>query len=189
MHSVLADPLEDAVWAAVTDAMQDTDILRSEFESRLTDTALADDADRRLKHIEVAIKHVERKLERLTDAYENEAMELDSYKERADRLRARKIALNDDAKALREQQITEQEIARSTESFEDFLAQIDDGLKALTFEERQQFLRLLVEKITYEDGKAKVEVVLPPSSGDESAYLSRKDPKALVGWGLRNGRS
>ena len=52
----------------------------------------------------------------------------------------------------------------------------------MTFEERQQFLRLLVEKITYEDGKAKVEVVLPPSSGDESAYLRRKDPEPVKGW-------
>ena len=38
---------------------------------------------------------------------------------------------------------------------------IDTGLAALTFDERQQFLRLLVKKITYEDRKAKVEVVFP----------------------------
>jgi site-specific DNA recombinase len=179
--SVLAEPLEDAVWGAVTDALQSKDILRSEFESRLTETAITDDIDRRLKHIEVAHKLVERKMERLADAYENEVMDLEMYSQRSDRHKARISALEAEASALREQQVTEQEIAQSTASFEDFLKQIDTGLAALTFDERQQFLRLLVEKITYEDGNAKVEVVFPPASGDESAYLRRKDPEPVEG--------
>jgi hypothetical protein len=33
----------------------------------------------------------------------------------------------------------------------------------LIFDQRQQFLCRLVEKITYEDGKAKVEIVIPPA--------------------------
>ncbi len=35
------------------------------------------------------------------------------------------------------------------------------GLENLTFEERQQFLRLVVEGITLADGKVKVETVIP----------------------------
>lgn len=165
----------------MTEALQNKDILRSEFESRLTETAISDDTDRRLKHIQVALRHVERQMERITDAYENEVMDLDMYRKRADRHRTRTSALEDEAQALKEQQVTEQEIARSTASFEDFLKQIDTGLEALTFDERQQFLRLLVEKITYEDGKAKVEIAFPPATGDESAYLRSKDPELIEG--------
>ena len=69
--SALAKPLEDAVWRTVTDALQSKDILRQEFESRPNETTITDDIDRRLKHIEVAFKHVERQMERLAVAYED----------------------------------------------------------------------------------------------------------------------
>ena len=89
-----------------------------------------------LEHIEVAHKLVERKIERLADAYENEVMDLEMYTQRSDRHKARISALEEEAIALREQQVTEQEIARSTASFEDFLEQIDTELATLTFDER-----------------------------------------------------
>ena len=53
---------------------------------------------------------------------------------------------------------------------------------ALTFDERQQFLCRLVEKITYEDGKAKVEIVIPPApveSEGATAKLHNRLPEGI----------
>ena len=41
------------------------------------------------------------------------------------------------------------------------------GLDALTFEERQQLLGLLVDKVTVEDGRARIETVIPTTGLDK----------------------
>ena len=74
---------------------------------------------------------------------------------------------------------------RSTTEFDSFLAEIAVGLEALTFEERQKVLRLLVEKITYEDGKTRVEIVIPPApveSEGATAKLHNRLPEPVEGW-------
>ena len=44
---------------------------------------------------------------------------------------------------------------------EQFCHQVAQGLDALTFEERQQLLRLVVESITVGNGRVRVETVIP----------------------------
>ena len=36
-----------------------------------------------------------------------------------------------------------------------------EGLDGMTFEDRQQFLRLVVERVTVENGVARIETVIP----------------------------
>ena len=116
-----------------------------------------------LKQIKLAMNHVERQQKRLLDAYLNEAFDMERLKDEGDRLDARKESLLADRKLLHDAQVTSEAMDRSTTEFDGFLAEIAVGLEALTFEERQKMLRLIVEKITYENGKARVEIVIPPA--------------------------
>jgi len=74
-------------------------------------------------------------------------------------------------------------VDRSTTEFDSFLAEIAVGLEALTFEERQNVLRLIVEKITYENGKARVEIVIPAvaETDSTSAKLHNRLPEPVKG--------
>jgi hypothetical protein len=47
------------------------------------------------------------------------------------------------------------------EGLETFCKSVADGLEAMTFEERQQLLRLLIEKVTVEDGQVRIETIIP----------------------------
>ena len=138
-----------------------------------------------LKQINLALKHVERQQQRLLDAYLNEAFDMEKLTEEGERLEARKKSLLAERIELRDAQVTAEALDRSTAEFDGFLAEISAGLEALTFEERQKLLRLLVEKITYEDGKAKVEIVIPPAPPESEsrsvAKLDNRHPEVLEG--------
>ena len=45
---------------------------------------------------------------------------------------------------------------------ERFCHQVSKGLTSLTFDERQQLLRLVIERITVENGVARIDTVIPP---------------------------
>ena len=49
---------------------------------------------------------------------------------------------------------------------ERFCNQVAKGLEAMTFEERQQLLRLVVERITVEDGRVRVETIITTGQDD-----------------------
>ena len=57
-----------------------------------------------------------------------------------------------------------------------FCRRIAQGLDAMTFEERQQLLCLLVERITVKDGQVKIETVIPPGETIDVLRLTRPPP-------------
>jgi hypothetical protein len=51
------------------------------------------------------------------------------------------------------------------------------GLTSLTFDERQQLLRLVIERITVENGAARIDTVLPPDQDN----LRNRYPELVEG--------
>ena len=183
--SVKADPLEQAVWDAVTEALSDQTLLREQFAEHINSSVDPENREQDLKQIKLALNHVERQQKRLLDAYLNEVFDTDRLKDEGDRLDARKESLLADRKLLHDAQVTSEAVDRSTTEFDSFLSEIAVGLEALTFEEQQKVLRLIVEKITYENGKARVEIVIPPApveSEGATAKLHNRLPELVEGW-------
>ena len=51
------------------------------------------------------------------------------------------------------------------------------GLTSLTFDERQQLLRLVIERITVENGVARIDTVIPPDQDN----LRNRHPEPVEG--------
>jgi site-specific DNA recombinase len=109
----------------------------------------------------VAGTRVKAQEDRVTDAYINEAMDLQRYKAEMDNLKERRGRIEEMARNLRIRQEQEQDNKRALEHLERFCNKVSQGLEAMTFEERQQLLRLVVERIMVEEGKVRIETVIP----------------------------
>ena len=83
--SVSADLLEEAVWAAVTDALRRPEALAVEYERRLQQRPETLDSEQ--TQLALALKRIKAREDRITDAYINEAMELERYKVEMQKLR------------------------------------------------------------------------------------------------------
>ena len=63
---------------------------------------------------------------------------------------------------------------------ERFCHQVSKGLTSLTFDERQQLLRLVIERISVENGVARIDAVIPPDQDN----LRNRYPELVEGCGV-----
>ena len=106
----------------------------------------------------LALKRVKTQEDRVTDAYINEAMDQDRYKAE---LGYRRTQLERTAQESDFRERQRMDSYRVLQHLERFCHQVAQGLEALTFEERQQLLRLVVERITVDNGSVRIETVIP----------------------------
>ena len=158
---VTAQLVEDTDWQAVSQALQEPHLLIEEYQRRAPDTADTHTVESERKQLHVALNKMKAKEDRVTDAYINEAMELDRYKGDMKKLKQRREDLEKCAKGLDQRQQREQDSRAALEHLEQFCRHVSQGLDVLTFEERQQLLRLVVESVTVENGRVRVETVIP----------------------------
>ena len=178
--SIAADPVEGAVWHAVRDALRQPDVLIEEYQKRLAQAGTPDALEAEGKQVALALKRVKAQEDRITDAYVNEAMELDRYKAEMAKLRVRRHELEGAAKEIDRKECQEADSRTALVHLERFCRRVSEGLDAMTFEERQQLLRLVVERITVEDGRVRIETIIP--TADDDVQLRARHPEPVEGW-------
>ena len=153
--------MEDAVWQAITEALQHPELLAKEYQQRIAQAAKPASIEAERKQMTAVLKRVKAQEDRVTDAYVNEAMGLDRYKAEMEKLRQKCTELERCVKELDARQQQEQDGRKALKNLDRFCHQVSEGLETMTFEERQQLLRLLVERVTVEEGRVRVETVIP----------------------------
>ena len=89
-------------------------------------------------------------------------MNLDRYKENMDKLTSHRQELDRPQREVDQCQRQKQDTQKALARLEQFCHQVPKGLTSLTFDERQQLLRLVTERITVENGVARTDTVIPP---------------------------
>ena len=129
------------------------------------------------KKLGIALKRVAAREDRVTEAYVSEAMNLDRYKEDMDKLTSHRQELDRPQREVDQCQRQKQDTQKALARLEQFCHQVPKGLTSLTFDERQQLLRLVTERITVENGVARIDTVIPP---DQDNFRNRY-PEPLEG--------
>jgi site-specific DNA recombinase len=173
LGAIPAEPLEGAVWAAVTEALQNPQLLIDEYHSKLKASEASSSLDYELRQVALALKKVRAREDRFTQAYANEAIDLKRYQTEMDKLRLRAEALDVTSRDLSRKTGTEKDSERALEHLETFCLRIGEGLDNMSFEERQDLLRLVVDNVTVEKETVKVETIIPTSDGDNQLRTRR----------------
>jgi hypothetical protein len=93
-----------------------------------------------------------------------------------DKLRLRAEALDGTSRDLSRRSETEKGSERALEHLETFCARIEEGLDNMSFEERQDLLRLVVDSISVENETVKVETIIPSGESDNQLRTRRGEP-------------
>lgn len=164
------------MWAAVTEALQNPQVLIDEYRSRLEDSDAGTGIAYELRQVELALRQVRVQEDRFTQAYANEAMDLKRYKTEMDKVRARTKDLNGTSPDLRRRIEKEQGTERALEHLETICLRIGEGLDDMSFEERQDLLRLVVDNITVENGTVRIDTIIPSGGGNGQLRTRRGEP-------------
>jgi len=129
------------------------------------------------KKLGIALKRVAAQEDQVTKAYVSEGMNLNRYKEDMDKLKSHRQELDRPQREVYQCQRQKQDTQKALAGLERFCHQVSKGLTSLTFDERQQLLRLVTERITVENGVARIDTVIPPDQDN----LRNRYPEPLEG--------
>ena len=129
------------------------------------------------KQLGIALKRVAAQEDWVTESYVSEAMNLDRYKEDMDKLTSHRHELDRPQGEVDQCQRQKQDTQKALAGLERFCHQVSKGLTSLTFDERQQLLRLVIERITVDNGVARIDTVIPP----DQVNLRNRRPELVEG--------
>jgi site-specific DNA recombinase len=146
--------LERHVWQSVAALVQDPSRVIEEWSRRTASNSCTQIGER--SELMASLKAHERALQRLLDAYEAGALDIQDLKSRSERVRGRL------ANARRELDSLDQTIDQTRElkllvgRVEDFTRRVRDGLDRLGWSDRRAILRALVARIEIDDDDVNV---------------------------------
>lgn len=169
---IRADDLEEVVWEKVTRLLQEPETLREELRKRRkVGSPTRQTAERELLLTERRLQAIPQEQDRLVEGYGKRLIPDDRMRSRMDALKSEREDLEQRAREL-ERQLMRLEMTEDQEAqVLAFAERVSQGLANLTFAERQELLRLLVEDVTCYDDKAVIHTIIPTPSAEEKLQL------------------
>ena len=166
---VRVEQLDKYVWEAVCQLLSDPDRVLAEWTQRGdTDTESARWRAQQ-ESAQGLLEGLQKRLQRLLDAYEVGALPLEELSQRSERLRARLV------QAQRQSQEAQTALSKNIELTEvagrlsGFAAQVEKGLKQADFATQRQIIRALVARVEIDEQGATVVYRVPGSRGGPSS--------------------
>jgi site-specific DNA recombinase len=157
-----AEELDAAVWDHVKRLLDDPSTLAAQFEERARQ-ADSLDADARVAGLkwEAQLRRLDREEQRLLDAYQAEAIDLDELKRRREQINSRKHLLSmqrDQEQRLRSERQTAKEVWADLTAF---CERVRSRLDEATLAERQRILQLLIDRVIVGEDTLEIRHVIP----------------------------
>lgn len=107
------------------------------------------------------IKKVEKSIEKLLDAYQEDLLQLDELRSRMPDLRKREKTLKLEFQRIDTIYADQQAVLKLTENTEDFLLKLREASDTMNVVERQKILRLIVKDILIDDDTIRIRHSIP----------------------------
>src|SRR4051812_28767046 len=157
------EELDAAVWDHVRRLLDDPATLAAQFEERARQAdALDAGAGAASQKCEALLRRLDREEQRLIDAYQAEAIDLDELKRRREQIQGRRAVLT--AQRAQEQQLhRERQTAKEVwADLKAFCQRVRSRLDEATLAEKQRILQLLIDRIIVGEDALEIRHVIPP---------------------------
>ena len=168
---VRQEELDELVYAEVIQLLQNPEILLQELQRRRDESKETEEAKRQ----EITIRKDKDKLtkerDRLLDAYQDGLLDLDALRKRNQGLDQKRNELDKSMQALQAAKLTTELESGLEKSFESILERIKKSASELTFKDKQQLIRLIVEKVVVSKNEVKIVHCISPKNFRENGQL------------------
>jgi site-specific DNA recombinase len=158
-HPIRVEVVDELVWEQTKQLIQHPELVFEEYSRRVHSKGKGEldlTAMMMKKKKEIHTQEIEKK--RLIDLYQTGIISLEEITPRLDRIRERMKTIEQEYKLLEEEKHREQKQLQLIEQFSTFQAKFSSRLGELTFEEKKQVVRLLVEEVVVDSVNEKLTV-------------------------------
>ena len=158
---VRQDLLDQIVWTEVLRLLEDPTLIQQELDRRLAAARSADPTKRREQSLQRELTRVDKGIERLLNAYQEELLSLEQLRERMPLLRQREHTLRAELQAIADQAADRVTFLRLAETLAAFLGRLRSAADTLDVVERQRIVRLVVKDILIGDDTIVIRHCIP----------------------------
>jgi len=186
------DLLDEVVWTEILKLLEDPSLIQNELDRRLEAARHVDPTKRRETSLQRDLRRLQKNIERLLTAYQEDLLSLDELRHRMPDLRRREHAIRAELQSIADQTTDRAAYLRLAETLTAFLARLRSSTKTLDVIERQRVVRLLVKEILVGDDRIVIRHAIPlptAPSGGPRASPSGGSPSPVPGnsYLLRSG--
>ena len=160
-RSLSAARVESQLWEYVSGLLSNADLWKARYDESRGDPAVVSREERERERIQRQLAALKREVERLIDAYQAGAIELNQLQERRKRSEEHGRLLQARLNELEQQRREREQEIRLLQSLEQFCASVRDALVAPSFETKQKMLQLVVDHMLVEETKLTIRHIVP----------------------------
>jgi site-specific DNA recombinase len=165
------EALDELVYKEILNLLQNPSLIHQELQRREKESKDIEEVKRQEIAIRKEFNNLKRERERLLDAYQSGLLDLEALSQRSRRVDKRRNEINKDLMALEATRL-EDEMGTSWEKvFENTLERVKRSASGLPFKEKQQLIRLLIEKVIVTKDEIKVMHCISPKNFPENMQL------------------
>jgi site-specific DNA recombinase len=172
---VRQDLLDEVVWMEIVRLLEDPQLIQSELDRRLQAAQRADPTKRREDALRRNLLRIQKSIERLLTAYQEDIISLDELRQRMPDLRMREQTSQTELQAIADQSAERAACLLLAETVADFLARLRSSAGTLDVSERQRVLRLLVKDILVGDDKIVIRHSIPLPTSPAGGHSPKAD--------------
>ena len=174
---VPAHQLDELVWQDLCDVMQHPEIITHALERAHGGHWLPQELQARRENLRKGCVSLEHQLDRLSEAYLQDVMDLAEYQRRRRDLEQKAQALATQAQQLDGHIDRQAQLAGLAASVGCFCQRVQTGLADATFEQKRQLVELLIDRVIVTNDKVEIRYVIPTSPSSEHTRFChlRKD--------------
>ena len=180
------DYLDELVWEQVVELLSNPELVRSEIHRRIEEIKDINPTEQRKKVLEKEIVRIEKSIQKLLDAYQEDLLQLEELRDRMPQLRKRQNALKAELRDIDSALTDQHAVLRLTNNIETFLHKLRKAADAINVVERQKVLRLIVKEIQLDDESLTIKHSIPLTTPSKTEKPI-KGPE-MTSYLLRSGR-
>jgi site-specific DNA recombinase len=162
---VRQDLLDELVWREVINLLEDPSLIQGELDRRLSVARDANPTKRREEVSRRELARVQKSMDRLMTAYQEDLLSLEDLRRRMPELRKREQATQAELSSLSTGLADRAGYLRLAETLTSFLERLREAAKTLDVLERHRIVRLLVKEVLVADDAIVIRHSIPVTNG------------------------
>ena len=189
---VRQDLLDQVVWTEIIRLLEDPSLIQAELDQRLAAARTSDPTERREKALKRDVVRLQKSMDRLLTAYQEDLITIDEFRERMPTLRQRERAAEAELQSIADQEQERGAYLRLAETLTGFLTRLRSSAENLEVQQRQRIVRLLVKDVLVGDDEILIRHSIPvpgnPSNDASSSSTNDDSGTETKSYLLRSGR-
>ncbi len=180
--SIKGVKLESAVWDSVCEAIKNPKLLMTQVEELKRKRASRKGMlEEKIRRIESRISKVKNQENRMLDAYTDGAVTLEQLRGQMDRIQQNKQKLEEEKERFIDERNEYGSRVVKERGVKEFCELVEERLDSFGFQEKQKFLKLLIDKVWFEGDCVRIEGAIPIYS-DTGKEKNIGNIASIVSW-------